>query len=283
MGPPASEPPQVCPGLPCWPLMPHTAPEAHAELSWCAEQAESAPGSPEARRTAASGDPEAARATASASAGAEAKPQSPVAQLFEGQLTSRIECQTCQHTAKALEPFQDLSLSIPYALERTHSAGCFPCSAFWLRLQRLHSGSNIAVLCSAARAKEAKGKSGPKDVAAAVENAKDDAKQRKAEAKLVHACHCLPVHALGCSGPYSAKPCTVPKHATLRRPARRLIRSGGSRGSVSATPSLRSQQTVGLQPACQGTPTAAAAPLSAHSQVLHAWSCAACACSAALS
>ena len=56
-------------------------------------------------------------------AGSEARP-SLVPQLFEGQLSSRIECQSCKHVSRALEPFQDLSLPIPYALERSHSARC---------------------------------------------------------------------------------------------------------------------------------------------------------------
>ena len=43
---------------------------------------------------------------------------STLTQLFEGQLSSRIQCQNCQHTSTSLEPFQDLSIPIPYALEK---------------------------------------------------------------------------------------------------------------------------------------------------------------------
>lgn len=61
----------------------------------------------------------------------------------------------------------------------------------------------MLLLRSAARAKEAKGKSGAKDTAAAVDHAKDEAKQRKAEAKQVHpaafCCH----HLLSCPAPGS--------------------------------------------------------------------------------
>ena len=48
----------------------------------------------------------------------EPKSSSLVTQLFEGQLSSRIQCQNCQHTSTSLEPFQDLSIPIPYALEK---------------------------------------------------------------------------------------------------------------------------------------------------------------------
>ena len=46
------------------------------------------------------------------------KASSALTLLFEGQLSSRIRCQNCQHTSTSLEPFQDLSVPIPYALEK---------------------------------------------------------------------------------------------------------------------------------------------------------------------
>lgn len=42
-----------------------------------------------------------------------AAPQGFLSEVFAGQLSSTVTCQTCHHQSTTLEPFMDLSLPIP--------------------------------------------------------------------------------------------------------------------------------------------------------------------------